>query len=165
MPIRTIYVKTNLHLLPGSEKFAEFAAGTGAGESDADAAHEKHGPAAEINAEDDEESEQKEKKENPIEHQPVQPLASPPGEPATNPPDETPHTPDLSAYQLDPVAVFEQVGTGTRGGGFRFADYHRLARLQFIEPHSADLIYMLEQKFSVADRFGRVVRQQRSPEA
>ncbi|OJD40412.1 30s ribosomal protein s16 [Diplodia corticola] len=71
------------------------------------------------------------------------------------------HTPDLTDYLLEPIAIFEQAGS--RNGGFRFIGYHKIIRLQFLEPRSADLMRMLEQKFSVTNKFGRVSQQHRSP--
>lgn len=131
---RIVYVKTNLYLLPGSETFGDAVAA------------------------------QKKEQEDPVngEGEAGARQSQPPSEGGSSA-DIATHTPDLSAYHLEPVAVFEQVGS--RSGGFRFAGYHAIARLQFLEPRSQDLVRMLEQKFSVVDVFGRVVRQQRSPEA
>lgn len=83
---------------------------------------------------------------------------------ATNPPPtqapEQTHTPDLSTYPVGPIAVFEQMGS--RKGRFRFVGHHRIARLQFLAPHSQAVLRMLEQKFSEVDRRGRVRQKRRS---
>lgn len=83
---------------------------------------------------------------------------------ATNPPPtqapEQTYTPDLSTYPVGPIAVFEQMDS--RKGRFRFVGYHRIARLQFLAPHSQAVLRMLEQKFSEVDRRGRVRQKRRS---
>lgn len=73
------------------------------------------------------------------------------------------YTPDLSRYDRGPIAVFEQLGG--RKGGFEFAGYHKISRLQFLEPFSDELQRMLMQKFSKVDKHGQVTQQQRSRNA
>ncbi|KAF4542209.1 30s ribosomal protein s16 [Lasiodiplodia theobromae] len=130
-----IYVKTNLHYLPGSERFVN-----------ASVSSEQPAGNGELNGKTDDHSSKK----------PLQPEAPS----SAHQPSGSTHTPDLADYQMEPIAVFEQVGN--RSGGFRFIGYHKIARLQFLEPGSPDLVRMLEQKFSATDKFGRVVQQQRS---
>lgn len=71
------------------------------------------------------------------------------------------NTPDLALFSIGPIAVFEQ--EGGYSGTFCFSGYHKLTRLQFLAPHSQELLRMLEQKFTKVDRFGRLIKpQQRS---
>lgn len=156
-----IFVKSSLHLLPGSEKFipqtgkenkpkepvekqgdkrtAGENSGAGQGEKDVDgsttpATDKQVIPSA------------KETTESTIKIESEVTV-------------EGTYNPDLSLYDLGPIAVFEQ--HGGRKGGFRFAGYHKIARLQFLEPHSSELLRMLKQKFSKEDRFGNVRQQER----
>lgn len=130
-----IYVKTKLHMLPGSDKFAKAAT-----------RNELHAKSDDKAIESGSEEQQ-------------QPAPSTP-EP-TGASDST-HIPD---NQMEPIAVFEQTGGVSRNAGFRFTGYHRIARLEFLEPQSADLARMLEQKFSIPDKHGRVKKQQRGSAA
>lgn len=77
---------------------------------------------------------------------------------------EPPYSPDLSFYDTEPIAVFEQVSTH-RGPLFRFAGYYKIANLEYLAPHSRELLRLLEQKFTTTDRFGRPRQQQRSAES
>ncbi|KAL1627579.1 hypothetical protein SLS56_006300 [Neofusicoccum ribis] len=125
-----IYVKTSLHMLPGSEKFTNLTTSSEQhARSDIDTAESVDRAKADAAGKDDGKTDL-----------------------------------DLSEYQLEPVAVFEQVAAG-QAASFRFAGYHKIERLQYIEPRSADLVRMLDQKFSIPDRFSRVKTQQRSPES
>ncbi|KKY19412.1 hypothetical protein UCDDS831_g05381 [Diplodia seriata] len=132
---RLVYVKTNLHYLPGSEKFASQKQPVASG------------AVKKLDGRTDG-------------HSSEEPLVPAPTS-SSNEPSGSTHTPNLTDYQLEPIAVFEQVGN--RSGGFRFIGYHKIARLQFLEPKSGDLMRMLEQKFSVTNKFGRVSQQHRSP--
>lgn len=85
--------------------------------------------------------------------------------PAPDPNPETPYSPDLSLYDTGPIAVFEQQGGRGQSGGFRFAGYHRIASLEYLAPHSRELLRLLEQKFTLTDRRGRVRQKQRSEES
>lgn len=76
---------------------------------------------------------------------------------------ETIGMPDGSLCDLDPIAVFEQVGS--HKGRFEFAGYHQIARLAYLEPHSDELQRTLQQKFSRVDSHGNVIQKQRSREA
>lgn len=80
-----------------------------------------------------------------------------------DPPPDDPFTPDLSAYECGPIAVFEQ--KRGRNGSFRFAGYHKITRLQFLPPHSQELRRLLEQKFSQVSQYGRVQQKRRSKAA
>lgn len=74
---------------------------------------------------------------------------------------EAPYCPDLSLYDIEPIAVFEQVSRN-QGGPFRFAGYYKIASLEYLAPRSRELFQLLEQKFTQVDRFGRAKQQQRS---
>ncbi|KAK3665506.1 hypothetical protein LTR22_003736 [Elasticomyces elasticus] len=67
------------------------------------------------------------------------------------------HNGDASA----PVAVFKQ----TRGRGmrrsFRFDGFYYGLHIAYLEPHSPELVRMLEQKWSRIDRHGKVVMRER----
>jgi hypothetical protein len=78
---------------------------------------------------------------------------------------EPPYSPDLSLYDNSPIAVFEQPRGGGRGGPFSFAGYHKIASLEYLAPHSRELFQLLEQKFTLTDRRGRVRQKQRSEES
>ncbi|KAG8165592.1 hypothetical protein KVR01_004144 [Diaporthe batatas] len=80
-----------------------------------------------------------------------------------SPEPEPPYSPDLTLYPLDPIAVFEQAQGGH--GRFRFAGYHRIASLEYLPPHSRELIQLLDQKWTTTDRRGRVRQAQRSAES
>lgn len=74
---------------------------------------------------------------------------------------KAPYCPDLSLYDIEPIAVFEQVSRN-QGGPFRFAGYYKIASLEYLAPRSRELFQLLEQKFTQVDRFGRAKQQQRS---
>lgn len=79
---------------------------------------------------------------------------------------EPPYSPDLSVYDTDPIAVFEQPPKQHGHGSlFRFAGYYKIANLEYLAPHSRELLRLLEQKFTTTDRFGRPRQQQRSAES
>lgn len=75
---------------------------------------------------------------------------------------ESPYSPDLSTYDIEPIAVFEQVTRHQRSAQFRFAGYHKISLLEYLAPHSRELFQLLEQKFTTTDRMGRVKQRQRS---
>ncbi|OAP64764.1 hypothetical protein AYL99_00736 [Fonsecaea erecta] len=67
-----------------------------------------------------------------------------------------------------PIAVFSQVRRTQNDSSrtFKFAGYYRIVRLTFLQPHSADLVRMLEQKWSLKDpRTGHVRPRQRGASA
>lgn len=72
-----------------------------------------------------------------------------------------PYCPDLSLYDIEPIAVFEQLSSQQRGQ-FRFTDYYKIASLEFLAPRSRELFQLLEQKFNQVDRFGHAKQKQRS---
>ncbi|KAK7710684.1 hypothetical protein SLS64_005587 [Diaporthe eres] len=74
---------------------------------------------------------------------------------------EAPYCPDLSLYEIEPIAVFEQASRH-QGGPFRFAGYYKIASLGYLAPRSRELFQLLEQKFTQVDRFGRAKQKQRS---
>lgn len=74
---------------------------------------------------------------------------------------EPPYSPDLTLYDTGPIAVFEQASR-QKSGPFRFAGYYKIASLEYLAPHSRELLQLLEQKFTTVDRFGRARQQQRS---
>ena len=53
--------------------------------------------------------------------------------------------------ESEPVAVFEQKGRDT----FRFAGWFTLGRVDFLQPRSQEVVKMLDQKWSSADRYGK----------
>jgi len=61
----------------------------------------------------------------------------------------------------DAIAVFEQVRGGRRGYSFGFSGWYRIVRTAFLEPNSADLKRMLEQKWQVTDEYGHVAQKER----
>lgn len=83
--------------------------------------------------------------------------------PAPHP--EPPYSPDLSLYDTGPIAVFDQPGGRGQHSPFRFVGYHRIASLEYLAPHSRELFQLLEQKFTLTDRRGRVRQKQRSEES
>lgn len=85
--------------------------------------------------------------------------------PKSAPDPEPPYSPDLSLYDTGPIAVFEQQGGRAQSNPFRFAGYHRIASLEYLAPHSRELFQLLEQKFTLTDRRGRVRQKQRSEES
>ncbi|KIW79692.1 hypothetical protein Z517_06306 [Fonsecaea pedrosoi CBS 271.37] len=63
-----------------------------------------------------------------------------------------------------PIAVFSQVRRTQfdSSRSFKFAGYYRIVRLTFLQPHSPDLVRMLEQKWSLRNpRTGQVRQRQR----
>lgn len=74
---------------------------------------------------------------------------------------EAPYCPDLSLYDIEPIAVFEQASRH-QSGPFRFAGYYKIASLEYLAPRSRELFQLLEQKFTQVDRFGRAKQKQRS---
>lgn len=136
-----IFVKSSLHILPGSEKFGPEAKEKkkhGLGDSAAPAADEQ----AISNAADTTES------------------TTPTAQETIH---ESSYTPDLSLFHWGTIAVFEQ--KGGRKGGFEFAGYHKITRLQFLEPYNDELQRMLMQNFSKVNAHGKIVQQQRSHHA
>ncbi|KAI7781022.1 hypothetical protein LA080_015365 [Diaporthe eres] len=73
---------------------------------------------------------------------------------------EAPYCPDLSLYDMEPIAVFEQASRH-QSGPFRFAGYYKIASLEYLAPRSRELFQLLEQKFTQVDRFGRAKQKQR----
>lgn len=135
-----IFVKTNLHILPVNGNFVPKAK------------EEKHGRDGSTTPSTDEQA---------------VPSTADTTETTTSTEQETVHessfTPNLSLYDWGAIAVFEQ--KGGRKGGFEFVGYHKITRLQFLEPYSDELQRMLMQKFSRADTYGKIVQQQRSRHA
>lgn len=63
-----------------------------------------------------------------------------------------------------PIAVFKR-GPGTRKAhGFQFEGWFQIESIAFLEPKSDELIRMLEQKWTRADRKGNSVMEERSGE-
>lgn len=149
-----IFVKSKLHILPGGEKFKD-----------------------NLQPEYDEEGESPGGIENNRcgSTEPDQHAGAPTGDHAhvskgspspdfetdDEPKSEQPYSPDLSLYDIEPIAVFEQVSRW-QSGPFRFAGYYKIASLEYLAPHSRELFQLLEQKFSTTDRFGRIKQRQRS---
>ncbi|KAF3765384.1 hypothetical protein M406DRAFT_67834 [Cryphonectria parasitica EP155] len=84
-------------------------------------------------------------------------------QPEPTPSQPSSYSPNLSSYNLCPIAIFEE--TNLHRGRFRFIGYHKITRLQFLAPYSQETYRMLEQKFSTVDRHGRVKLQKRAPAA
>ncbi|KAK7544281.1 uncharacterized protein J3D65DRAFT_13136 [Phyllosticta citribraziliensis] len=124
---KIIFAKSNLHLLPGAPR------------KDSATVEEEQKPGS-ANAED---GADKEQQQTPDQQNPDQDAEAP------TKPHESTIEPNLGA-----IAVFEQVGS--RMGGMRFIGYHKLTRIQFLEPRSVDLVRMLEQKWSIPDKYGHV---------
>lgn len=90
-------------------------------------------------------------------------------EPKSGPEDSEPARPgqtdvpitDSDAY---PIAVFAQTQRAQHGRTFRHTGWYKLARVAYLEPGSAELARMLEQKWQRTDRFGRMRPLQRDPE-
>lgn len=145
-----IFVKSKLHILPGGEKFTDNLQpeydeeGEGPGgietnrcgstEPDQHAGDHAHGSKG---------------------------FPSPDFDTDDEPNSEQPYSPDLSLYEIEPIAVFEQVSRW-QTGPFRFAGYYKIASLEYLAPHSRELFQLLEQKFTTTDRFGRIKQRQRS---
>lgn len=64
--------------------------------------------------------------------------------------------------QLGPIAVFKQARRGQQGRTFRFDDWYLIDKLALLEPGSAELIKMLEQKWTKKDKFGNIRQEERS---
>lgn len=86
---------------------------------------------------------------------------SPDSDEGYEPDPEAPYCPDLSLYDIEPIAVFEQASRH-QSGPFRFAGYYKIASLEYLAPRSRELFQLLEQKFTQVDRFGRAKQKQRS---
>ena len=56
-----------------------------------------------------------------------------------------------------PIAVFKQMSGKRNTTGYQFEGWYKLERVAFLEPHSAELIRMLEQKWSRTDKTGKTV--------
>lgn len=125
-PDKIIFAKSNLHLLLGAPR------------KDSVTVDEEPKPGT-TSAEDAAGKEQQ---------TPDQQSSAQDAEPQTKPHEST-IEPNLGA-----IAMFEQ--TGSRAGGMRFIGYHKLTRVEFLEPRSADLVRMLEQKWSIPDKYGHV---------
>ena len=63
-----------------------------------------------------------------------------------------------------PIAVFQEIAA-PRPRSIRFAGYHTISHLDILQPHSPELIRMLEQKWSITDRHGRVKYKERDAES
>lgn len=67
--------------------------------------------------------------------------------------------------EAKPIAVFMQLHRGGRRS-FKFSGYHRITRLQFLEPNTPELTKMLQQKWSITNqRTGRTRDRERDAEA
>lgn len=70
----------------------------------------------------------------------------------------------------EPIAVFEQqrsynIAKGDNGRNMTFTGWHRIVRLQRLEPNSPELIRMMEQKWAIQNnKTGRVTQKYRDPE-
>lgn len=84
---------------------------------------------------------------------------------SAKPDPELPYSPDLSLYDAGPIAVFEQPSGRGRSAPFIFAGYYKISSLEYLAPHSRELFQLLEQKFTLTDRRGRVRQKQRSEES
>ena len=62
------------------------------------------------------------------------------------------------------VAVFEQ-RSHTRPARFQFVGYYKVTNVDFLSPRTADLVRMLEQKWTKKDRHGNVSQIEREGEA
>jgi hypothetical protein len=62
------------------------------------------------------------------------------------------------------VAVFEQ-RSHTRPARFQFVGYYKVTHVDFLSPRTADLVRMLEQKWTKKDRHGNVSQIEREGEA
>ncbi|KAK7518654.1 uncharacterized protein IWZ02DRAFT_225382 [Phyllosticta citriasiana] len=139
---KIIFAKSNLHLLPGAPK-QDSSAAVVDGEAKAESGNEEQLVAG-----------QEEVKEQQTRDQQQSSAHQDATLPQTELLPNAPHESTTIEPNLGAIAVFEQVGS--RAGGLRFAGYHRLTRVQYLEPRSADLVRMLEQKWSIPDKYGRV---------
>ncbi|KIX94101.1 uncharacterized protein Z520_10127 [Fonsecaea multimorphosa CBS 102226] len=76
--------------------------------------------------------------------------------------------PPRHQHQGQPIAVFNQLRRSQTDSSrtFQFAGYYRIVRLTFLQPHSAALVRMLEQKWSLKNpRTGQVRQRQRDASA
>ncbi|KAK8174047.1 hypothetical protein IWX90DRAFT_484953 [Phyllosticta citrichinensis] len=122
---KIIFAKSNLHLLPGAPRKDS-------------ATVEEEQKQGTVNAEG---GAGKEQQQTPDQQNSDQDAALP------TKPHESTIEPNLGA-----IAMFEQVGN--QNEGMRFIGYHKLTRIQFLEPRSADLVRMLEQKWTIPDKYG-----------
>ena len=60
-----------------------------------------------------------------------------------------------------PIAIFKQMTNRRRTSGYRFEGWYRIEHVAFLEPHSAELVRMLEQKWARIDVSGNTVLEQR----
>lgn len=159
-----IFVKTNLNLLPGSEQFSDDKASEMTSTNDTDAEHNLAEQGVRCRADLDELKEdcktEMSSTEKQIDDVKAENTSVSNSRRVNADNSGSTYTPDLSLYNLGPIAIFEQVGG--RNGAFRFLGYHKLGRLVFLAPHSQELLRMLEQKFTMVDRLGQVKQQQRS---
>ncbi len=76
--------------------------------------------------------------------------------------EDTPPPADIKQLEVagksSPIAVFEQVRRGP-SGTFKFDAYYNIAEVTSSEPHSKELITMLEKKWSRTDKRGIVINQ------
>lgn len=151
-----IFVKSKLHILPGGERFKddlhpeydEKGDSSDRVENDGGGSTERYQHAGAPTGDHDHDS----KTKGP---------PSPEFDTDDEPKSEQPYSPDLSLYDNEPIAVFEQVSR-LQTGPFRFAGYYKIASLEYLAPHSRELFQLLEQKFTTTDRFGRTKKRQRS---
>ncbi|KAK8195604.1 hypothetical protein IWZ00DRAFT_225357 [Phyllosticta capitalensis] len=129
---KIIFAKTNIHLLPGAPKQSS-------------AVVEEEQKSSTENTERIQGNGQESTRDRSSSGQDTAPQVRPPTIAAT----ESSDKPNPGA-----IAVFEQIGS--HGGGMKFIGYHKLANVQFLEPRSADLVRMLEQKWSRPDKYGHV---------
>lgn len=151
-----IFVKSKLHILPGGEEFKDdlLPEYDEKGESPDGVENNRGGstaPDQHAGALSGDHAHDSRTKGSP----------SPDFDPDDEPKSEQPYSPDLSLYDIEPIAVFEQVSRW-QTGPFRFAGYFKIASLEYLAPHSRELFQLLEQKFTTTDRFGRTKQRQRS---
>ena len=63
-----------------------------------------------------------------------------------------------------PVAIFKQVSPRRIGRSFAFEGWFRITNIAYLEPHSSELVRMLDQKWTHVDRHGRTVKRDRNQE-
>ena len=61
-----------------------------------------------------------------------------------------------------PIAVCKQVSSSRATRGYKLGGWFKIERIAYLEPHSSELVRMLEQKWSKKDRSGATFVQERS---
>lgn len=66
-----------------------------------------------------------------------------------------------------PIAVFQQIRStkSNNARNFAFEGWFKIERVAFLEPHSQELVRMLQQKWQKTDKYGKVIQRQRDESA